>query len=110
MKIFILSAFILTSTSLLAQGRPNVLLVDPDIEVEDLHQRYNIHRPRLVNTLPNKEVRDELLDGVSATAKWDELKKDIFYMDLRSKELPLLRKKYPELNEQTLKQLKEKVQ
>ena len=86
-----------------------IQVVDPELDASSLEEKYNVqYKEKVHNSLPDKDQRDELLEGVKAPLKWDELKKDIFYMDLKSKAIPELLKKYPDVNAQEMKHLKAK--
>lgn len=102
--IFIL----LISQTVLAQGKPKVLVLDPDMDSKELDSTFEVQRPSDFTALPKKEDRDLLFEGNKKIAKFDELKKDILYVDLRTKSVEEVKKKYPELNEQEIKFLKGK--
>lgn len=102
MKLLILSLLLMILIPAYAQ-RAKVLIVDPDVETKDLEQDYEVQRPRQPYALPNKEIRDEVFAGIESVKKYDELKKDILYMDLQSKTLPELKKKYPDISQDEFK-------
>jgi hypothetical protein len=86
-----------------------VQIVDTDLDSTSLEKDYQVNKEvTSVNSLPDKEVRDELLDDLISIKKWDDLKKDIFFMDLKSKSLKDLSVKYPEVELKSLKFLKAK--
>ena len=98
---------ILVSFTTLAQVE--VQIVDPHIDSSQLDGKYEVHKGFKTNkVLPNRDLREEVLKDVKVIQKWDELKKDIFFMDLERKSLSELVKKYPELKESELKFLKDK--
>lgn len=108
MKNLILITLLLSTTSVLAQ-RANVTILDPDIDSKELKQHFNVNRGSThVSSLPDRDLRDEVLSGVETVQNWDELKKDIFFMDLKSKSLGDLQKKYPELTLAEIKSLKDR--
>ncbi len=84
-----------------------VLIVDPDIDASEL-KGHKIERPQQAYSLPDREEREDLFAGFDAVKNYDELQKDILFMDLKSKSIKELRKKYPELQVSDLKKMKEK--
>jgi hypothetical protein len=107
MRILIFS--LLIALPLMAQVQVQVL--DPDIDTSSLEKKYQVHRDtKQANSLPNKELRDQLFQGVTKINKYDELKKDIFFMDLKRRSIPELLKKYPEFSMKELKSLKDKLE
>lgn len=105
----IVAVFLLSISHLSMAQRAQVLLLDEDINDEELRQNFNVNRGSSArSSLPDRDLRDEVLSAVPAIAKWDELKKDIFFMELASKTIPQLKKKYPELKESQIKMLKDK--
>ena len=104
-----LSLFLLLlSLPLLAQ-MPHVTILDPNIDSEELKKNFHVNRGSThESSLPDKQVRDNLLAESKATSKWDELKKDIFFMDLKRKALPELKKKYPEFSITEIENLQRK--
>lgn len=108
MKNLILITFLLSTTTVFAQ-RANVTILDSHIESKELEKNYDVNRGSThKSSLPDKDFRDEVLSGVDSIQKWDELKKDIFFMDLKSRSLADLKKKYPELTIAELKSLKDR--
>ncbi len=83
------------------------LILDPDIDTKKLKQ-YKIERPELYNSLPDRAEREKLLAGITVVKEYDELQKDILFMDLKSKSLKELQKKYPKISKLELQQLKGK--
>jgi hypothetical protein len=101
--------FLVSFTTLAQNQGVQVQVVDEHIDSSSLEGRYQVQRTaKKSNALPDRELREEVLKDVKAVQKWDELKKDIFFMDLERKSLPELVKKYPELKESELKFLKDK--
>lgn len=104
---FLFSFFLITSLAYAQKAQ--VLLIDEDIDGKELEQNFNVHKGSThVSSIPPKAIRDEVLKGVKPAEKWDELQKDIFYMELKSKSVKELKKKYPELSEKELQFLKDK--
>lgn len=94
-----------------ALSQINIQVIDPDIDASDFEKDYRVKQEaEEFSSLPEIEKRDHVVKSVKASATWDELKKDIFYMDLKSKSLPDLVKKYPEVSQQQLKKLKGKLE
>ncbi len=93
-----------------ALAQVQVQVVDPEVDTSELEQKgYKVTREENeFSSLPDKEKRDLLLNGLPTAKDWDELQKDIFYMDLKSKTLEQLSKKYPDISKARLKQLKVK--
>lgn len=102
MKFIFLSLLVAFTLSAYAQ-KAKVLIVDPDIDAEELKKDYKVQKPAQHYGLPDKAIRDEVLGGIDSVAKWDELKKDIFFMDLKSKSLKELKVKYPEVSAKDFK-------
>ena len=103
-----LSLFLLLiSVSAFAQ-KANVLIVDPDVDATELEKDFNVQRPAQAYALPDKEERDLVFRGIKSIAGYDELKKDILFMDLKKKAPADLMKKYPELSKQDIKTMLER--
>jgi hypothetical protein len=99
--------FLFTSTSFAQKA--HVTILDPNIDGKPLEGHFNVHRGSTYKkSLPSRELRDEVLSGVPKIQNWEELKKDILFMDLESKSIKELHKKYPELSEKELKGLKDR--
>lgn len=89
--------------------KAKVLLIDKDIDEKELQQNFDVQKGSThESSIPDKNVRDHFLKSVKATSKWDELQKDIFYMDLKSKSVKELKNKYPDISEKELQLLKDK--
>ncbi|WP_408097840.1 hypothetical protein ACJVC5_02690 [Peredibacter sp. HCB2-198] len=106
MKKLMTIPMLLVSLSAFAQ-KANVIFIDPDIESKEL-ENFNIQKDSHQSSIPDRDEREALLNQNEKTKDWDELKKDIFYMDLARKSVPELQKKYPELTAKELKLLKER--
>jgi hypothetical protein len=82
--------------------------MDPDFVTPSLDSKYQVERKsHEAHALPDKEQRDQLFQGIQAIDQFDQLKKDILFMDLKRKSVSELQQKYPELTRQQLKSLKE---
>lgn len=109
MKKLLLSFTLLLTSNLYAQ-KAQILILDEDIDASSLERNFNVHRGSShVSSLPDKAQRDEALKDVKAIEKWEEFKKDLLYMDIKSKSLPDLSKKYPEIPAKQLKDIKDKL-
>lgn len=109
MKNLITLAIILFSFSSYAQ-KAKLTIVDRDIDRSQLSDQFDVNYPdQQEYALPDREERDLAYKGVKAITKWDELRKDIFFMDLRSKSIKELLSRYPELSEAEIKTLKARV-
>lgn len=107
MKIYILLFFL--SVSAFAQ-KAQITIIDPDINAEELKDEFDVHYGSThVSSLPDKEIRDEVYDGIKTIKKWDELKKDIFFMDLKSMPNKNLYQKYPEISPSEFKFMKDRM-
>lgn len=98
MKYLLTLLFIFSATPSFAQRRANVVILDPEIEGTELQNEFNVQRPSEFTSLPDKEERDLVFQGVKSVASFDELKKDILYMDLANKKPAELFAKYPEIS------------
>lgn len=96
--------------SFTAQAQVQIQVVDPEVNTKELEDKgYQVSREeKEFTSLPDRDKRDELLKGLHIANEWDELQKDIFYMDLKSKTLEQLANKYPEISRARLQQLKVK--
>jgi hypothetical protein len=107
MKILI---FLISVISLHSYSQVEIQVVDPTLDTKALEgQGYKISKKTAShNALPDKNLRDSLLSDIPETKKWDELQKDIFYMELKKKSLNDLEKKYPQISKKQLEVLKDK--
>jgi hypothetical protein len=108
MKISLLLLTLMTFSSAGFAQKAELTVLDPNIETSELNPHFNVHHGSThTSSIPNKADRDLLLvQFEKKTAGWDQLKKDIFYMDLSSKTLKDLSKKYPDFSPKELKELK----
>lgn len=105
-KLIIPLLMVLTSLPSYAQ-KAKLTVIDPDIDASELSRDFEINSPSPKKTfLPDRQERDDYFKGITAIKKWDELQKDIFFLDLQTKDLSLLAKKYPDLSAKELKTLK----
>jgi hypothetical protein len=107
MKALVL--FLLLIANAYAEKKPQVLLIDEDIDGKVLERDFDVRRGSThKSSIPDRQKREELLKGVKETQKWDELAKDIFYVDLEKRDMNELKRRYPSVPEATLRALKEK--
>lgn len=107
--IFLLFSINLTVYAQPKHGKAKVLIVDEDIDPTELAKDYTIEKAEPSNLgLPDLKARDRSFKGIQFPENWDDLKKDIFYLELKSKSLEDLIKKYPDLKESDIKILKGK--
>lgn len=98
------------STIAKAQNKAQLFLVDQEIDASELKNDFNISSKKADQSVfPEKEVVDNLLNKEEFTKDWDELKKDIFFMELKTKNIKFLVEKYPEVSEKKMKELKNKL-
>lgn len=107
MKFFLFSALFLSSPSFAQKAK--LLVIDPKVDAKSMEKEFVVEKPVQKNSLPKLKDRDLLLKDFTAAASWDELQKDIFYMDLKNKSLPVLTKKYPKIEAKMLATLKKKI-
>lgn len=100
--------YLLLFSSFAHAQKAKVILIDEHIDGSSLQKNFDVQKNSHESSIPKKEIRDEVLKGVKASEKWDELQKDIFYMDLKSKSVKELKKKYPAISEKELTFLKDK--
>lgn len=109
MKNLIFFSLILISFHSFAQ-KAQVTILDPDINSEELQNEFDVHYGSThVSSLPDRETREEVFEGIKSIKKWDELKKDIFFMDLKSRSIQDLQSRYPELSVKEIKTLKSRL-
>jgi hypothetical protein len=109
MKKLLLCFSLLFSFNLYAQ-KAQVLILDDDIDASSLERNFHVHRGSShVSSLPNKTERDEALKDLKEIQKWEEFKKDLLFMDIKSKSLTDLSKKYPEIPAKQLKEIKDEL-
>lgn len=89
--------------------KAQLLVIDPDIDSSELEENFNVQRgSTFKSSIPEKSDRDAVLKAVPKTQEWDELEKDIFYMDLGRKSVEELKKQYPSLSLKEIKILKDR--
>jgi hypothetical protein len=112
-NLFILFVLFLSSNlRLQAQvnpGKARVLVIDQNIDTTELTKDYIVEKaaPSKLE-VPDLNDRDMFFEGVIFPEYWDDLKKDIFYLELKSKSLSDLMIKYPDLKASDIKILKGK--
>jgi hypothetical protein len=90
---------------------PKAILLDEGATSAELDKNHDVQTARPPrNILPAKAERDQFFaanwkDGLK---DYDELEKDLLYMDLKSKTILELKSKYPELTARELEELKTK--
>jgi hypothetical protein len=79
--------------------------------MSELKKKYDLEKstPPSLN-LPDLSIRNKFLTSIELPSTWDELSIDIFYMDLKSKKITELEKKYPHLNKENLIKLMSKIE
>lgn len=107
MKLLI---FALLSTTAFADD-PKAVLLEEGAESTTLEKNHKVQKavsPR--NTLPARAEREQFFaeNPKEGLKDYDELEKDLLYMDLKSKTILELSKKYPELSPKELEELKTK--
>ncbi len=113
LKYAISSLVVLVSTSfnsLQAQNPAELFLVDQGIDASALKDQFNISKDKAdLKVFPRKEIVDRLVGQEDFAKDWDELKKDIFFMDLKIREMSYLTNKYPEISNKKIIELKNKI-
>lgn len=112
MTYLIVLAFLLTETIYAHEpsGRPTVLVINSNADTNQLEKKFKIERPAaLTFEMPDLGIRDIFFENIIFPESWDDLKKDIFFLELRSMPLNELIKKYPDLKESDIQNLKGKV-
>ena len=102
--------FALLSTSVFAE-EPKAVLLEEGAESPILDKNHNIQKPVSPrNILPARAEREQFFadNWKEGLKDYDELEKDLLYMDLKSKTILELKKKYPELSPKELEELKTK--
>lgn len=96
--------------SFAAYAQVQVQIIDPEIDPDTFNgDGYSVQTKEIRhNVIPEMDKREKIFEGVKLPAKWDQLDKDIFYMDLKSKSIEKLQLKYPDISVKQLKQLKAK--
>ena len=98
----------LFSTTALAQ---NAVLIDENASSAELEKTHKVQKPVSPrNTLPGRAEREQFFadNWKEGLKDYDELEKDLLYMDLKSKTILELKTKYPELSPKELEELKTK--
>ena len=101
MRCFLLILFLSSSYA------QTVMLVDESIDPSPIQDTFKIEKGSTYkSSLPDRTEREAFFDENKTIQKWDEAKKDIFYMDLLSKDLKQLSQKYPEISPTDLAKMK----
>jgi hypothetical protein len=90
---------------------PKAILLEDGATSSELDKNHQVQKakpPR--NILPSKAERDQFFadNWKEGLKEYDELEKDLLYMDLKSKTILELKSKYPELSPKELEELKTK--
>lgn len=92
-----------------AQNKANLFVVDQEIEADSLADQFTISKEQAdLKVFPKKEIIDAFLENEEFARDWDELEKDIFYMNLKTRKMDYLKKKYPHISSEKLRELKSK--
>lgn len=94
--------------SFFSMAQVQVQVIDPHLDIKGLEEKgYDVtNESKDYSALPDKSQRDEILNSIPQTKGWDQVERDIFYMNLRSKSINELKMKYPSIPEHLLKKLK----
>jgi hypothetical protein len=89
-------------------GRPKILFLNQNINTKELTGNYDLEKPEgPTNVMPDLAERDSFFSGINFPASWDDLNKDIFYVEIHQRPLSYLIKKYPEIKKEDIARLKE---
>lgn len=111
LKKMALITFLISSTAFAQNQGVKVFIVDENIDSKQLEGKYEVTRKQEVfNSLPSRQKREELFKDIALPKDWDELSKDIFYMDIKNKSLTALAVKYPIFKVKILGELKDKIE
>lgn len=106
MKTFF--ALIIISTTVFAQ---QAILLEEGASSPELEKTNKVQKPvPPKNSLPARAEREQFFadNWKEGLKDYDELEKDLLYMDLKSKTILELRQKYPELTPKELEELQTK--
>lgn len=106
MKTFL--ALIFLSSTVFAQ---NAVLLEEGASSPELEKTHKVQKAVSPgNTLPARAEREQFFadNWKEGLKDYDELEKDLLYMDLKSKTILELKSKYPELSPKELEELKTK--
>ena len=107
MILNLLFILLLFSHLTLAQ-RAEVTILDPNIDGRSLERSYNVHRGSThQSSLPDRNVREDLFRHMPELQHWDELKKDMLFMDLGRHSASKIKQKYPSLSDREIQTLME---
>lgn len=102
--------FLFSLLSFAAYAQVQIQVVDPDVDPASFEgDHYQVKTKSLEHdAIPEIEKRDAFFENTALPARWDQLDRDIFYMDLKSKSLEKLQRKYPDFDIRKLQALKAK--
>ncbi len=103
-----LIALVFFSSTVFAQ---NAVLTDEGASSPELEKTSKVQKPVSPrNILPGRAEREQFFtdNWKEGLKDYDELEKDLLYMDLKSKTILELRQKYPELTPKELEELQTK--
>ncbi len=90
---------------------PKAILLDEGATSAELDKNHDVQKPKPPrNILPARAEREQFFadNPKEGLKEYDELEKDLLYMDLKSKTILELKSKYPELSPKELEELKTK--
>lgn len=101
--------FLIISFTAYAQNSGvKVFITDENIDSSTFDKKFEVQRkPIKNNSVPDRTARENFFNNFEIPKDWDELDKDMFYMDLHNKSLRDLIKKYPDYKERELSKLKD---
>lgn len=84
-----------------------VHLADPDYDPKVFDKSVKISTQEVKSPrLPQKEKRDQLFSSYQELKKLDELDQDLLFLALKNKDVKILKKQFPQISEEILKELK----
>jgi hypothetical protein len=90
-------------------GRPKIIFLNKDIDGKEFAKKYDIEKPMApLFIMPDLQERDEFFSGMTFPESWDDLNKDIFYVEIHQRPLSFLIEKYLEINKKEILRLLEK--
>jgi hypothetical protein len=90
-------------------GRPKIIFINKDIDGKEFAKKYDIEKPmEPLNVIPDLQERDDFFSGMKFPESWDDLNKDMFYIDVHQRPLSFLIEKYPEIKKDEIVRLLEK--
>ncbi len=99
----------LITTSVYSQINMHIVNEEDQPAAQELEKKYNVtHKAKDPKVMPDKHSRDAFLEGSGIPQDWDELDRDIFYMDLKTKSFAEVKNKYPKIDPKTIQELQVK--